>query len=391
MVHGSNQQLIDLSKELANATINNYVSTLDFAKEAGIKNDLVRTTSDRLFRFTVQFTDMYEEYKTSAANYRETYIQKFDSTENYNYDDASVYFQDYEISFGDYEREILDNAYLVMENYGLKNLWVNKLLFKLIKIDPAIYAASIEKDKIEFTTDESWVFSTNYFEGYVGKNFDDSAWQNAGIVPSSYNQFAGLGGDPPSIWRVLAPSKSVFDTSTTSVMDTTMAAESDTSSIDTSRSDGFFTTYSIDQPSVEDTSMIETDSDTVEVYFRKNIEFDGSAVGGAIYITADEDYRFFINGEYIIDDADDDFNILDSLDYSTISYYLKPGNNTFVLDVIDYDKTAQGVKLYGYFEVLPSDITAAAEERAKIQNIDIDPIVIKKVNILNKNRISVNK
>ena len=398
MIHGTNQQLIDLSKELANATINNYVLTLDFAKEAGIENDLVRTTSDKLFRFTVQFTDMYEEYNKSAINYREIFIQKFDSTENYNYDDASIYFQDYEISFGDYEREILDNAYLVMENYGLKNLWVNKLLFKLVKIDPATYAASIEKDKVEFTTDESWLFSAKYFEGYVNKNFDDSAWQNAGIVPSSYNQFAGLGGNPPSIWRVLAPAKSAFDTSTTSVMDTTvamidtaMAVELDTSSADTSKAEGFFTTYSIDQPSVEDTSVVEIESDTVEVYFRKNIEFDGSAVGGAIYITADEDYRFFINGEYIIDDADDDFNIIDSLDYATISYYLKPGNNTFVLDVIDYDKTAQGVKLYGYFEVLPSDITAAAEEKARIQKIDIDPIILKKINILNKNRISVNK
>ena len=390
-IHGTNQQLIDLSKELANATINNYVATLDFAKEVGIENDLVRTTSDRLFRFTVQFTDLYEDFRKSAVKNNETFTQKFDSTENYNYDDAKVYFQDYEISFGDYEREILDNAYLVMENYGIKNLWVNKLLFKLVKIDPATYAASIEKDKVEFTTDESWLFSNKYFEGYVGKNFDDTAWQNAGIVPSSYNQFAGIGGNPPSIWRVVAPKKAIFDTSMTSVMDTTMAIDSDTLSGDTTKSSGFFTTYSIDQPAVDDTSIVETESDTVEVYFRKNIEFDGSAVGGAIYITADDDYRFFINGEYIIDDADDNFNILDSLDYATISYYLKPGNNTFVLDVIDNNKTAQGVKLYGYFEVLPSDISAAAEEKARIQDITVDPIILKKVNILNKNRISVNK
>jgi len=148
---------------------------------------------------------------------------------------------------------------------------------------------------------------------------------------------------------------------------------------------------SVEQQSFEDTSGIVVESDTVEVYFRKNIEFDGSAVGGAIYITADDDYRFFINGEYIIDDADDDFNKLDSLDYETISYYLKPGTNVFVLDVVDYDKTAQGAKLYGYFEVLPSDLTAAAEEKAKIQKIDIDPIVLRKVNILNKNRISINE
>jgi tetratricopeptide (TPR) repeat protein len=398
MIHATNQQLIDLSKELANATINNYVATLDFAKEAGIENDLVRTTSDRLFRFSVQFTDMYEEYKTSAINYRESFIQKFDSTENYNFEDASLYFQDYEISFEDYEREILDNAYFVSENYGVKNLWVNKLLYKLVKIDPATYAGSIEKDKLEFSTDDSWVFSTDYVEGYVNTNFDDSSWRNAGIIPGTYNQFASFGADPASIWRVKESVKSSVDTSFGSAIDTSagmvdtmMTASSDTSGEDSSRSDGFFTSYSVEQQSYGDTSDVALESDTVEVYFRKNIEFDGSAVGGAIYITADDDYRLFINGEYIIDDADDDFTKLDSLDYETISYYLKPGVNVFVLDVIDYNKTAQGAKLYGYFEVLPADLTAAAEENAKIQKIDIDPIILKKVNILNKNRISINE
>ena len=79
------------------------------------------------------------------------------------------------------------------------------------------------------------------------------------------------------------------------------------------------------------------------------------------------------------------------MDYETISYYLKPGNNVFVLDVIDYDKTAQGVKLYGYFEVLPADLTAAAEAKAKVQEVSVDPIILRKVNILNKNRISINE
>ena len=59
--------------------------------------------------------------------------------------------------------------------------------------------------------------------------------------------------------------------------------------------------------------------------------------------------------------------------------------------MIDYNKTAQGVKLYGYFEVLPDDLAAAAEEKTKVQEIDVDPIILKQVNILNKNRISINE
>ncbi len=396
-IHGNNQQLIDLSKELANATINNYVSTLDFAQEANIQNDLVRTTSDKLFRFAVKFTDIYEENKLVASELHNVYVQKFDSTENYNYDDASVYFQDYEFAFGDYEREILDNAYLVMEDYEQKNLWVNKLLLKLIKIDPATYAESIEKERFEFSTDDTWLYLTSYAEGYVDMDFDDTSWENAGVVNSTFNQFSGFGVDPLAIWKSVVSKPQIFDSvgttfdSTFSNTDTTdqfdsFIADTSISTMDTA----MVATIDTIEEAITDTSDL-TVSDTTEIYFRKIIELPGQAVNGAIYITADDDFRFFINGEYIIDDEDDDFFRIDSLDFETISYFLKPDRNIFALDVYDFNNTKRGLKLYGYFEILPTDLTAAAEKNAMIESLDIDPAILKKVNTLNKNRITIKK
>lgn len=381
VLHNTNQQLIDLSKELANATIRNYLTTLEFADEANIKNDLVRTTSDRLFRFAVMFTDIYEEHKNTASENYQLYAQKFDSTENYNYDDASVYFQDYEVSFSDYEREILDNAYLVMEDYQLRNLWVNKLLLKLIKIDPASYAGSIEKEKYEIFTDESWIYSDVYQQGYVGIDFDDSAWENADVIGSAINQFAAIGANPNAIWKKTVVKELIFD-STGSVTDTSMGIIDSTSSSSIQMASDTSNMVLAD-------SIGQTESDTIEVYFRKTIQLPGQAVGGTIYITADDDFRFFINGEYILDDLDDDYFKVDTLDFQTISYYMKPRKNVLTIDVIDFNKTEKGVKLYGYFEVLPDDITAAAEERAKIKQVSIDPVILRKVNVLNKNRITV--
>ena len=90
----------------------------------------------------------------------------------------------------------------------------------------------------------------------------------------------------------------------------------------------------------------------------------------------------------MIDDEADDYAKLDTLDYYTFDIILKQGKNVIGIDVEDKDYSRQGLKFFGYIEVLPADITAAAEEKAKVKKIEIDPIILNKVNILNKNRIS---
>ena len=74
-----------------------------------------------------------------------------------------------------------------------------------------------------------------------------------------------------------------------------------------------------------------------------------------------------------------------------MEYSLKQGDNILAIDVEDKDLTAKGLKFYGYFEVIPSDITEAAERQARAEKIVADPQVLKRINILNKNRISINK
>jgi hypothetical protein len=124
------------------------------------------------------------------------------------------------------------------------------------------------------------------------------------------------------------------------------------------------------------------------VFFRKSFEINGTPLDGNFYVTADDDYRVYLNGEYLLDD-DNDYAKLDTLDYYTFDIILKQGTNVIGIDVEDKDHTRQGLKFYGYLEVLPADITKSAEEKAKVKKIEFDPIILKKVNILNKNRISV--
>jgi tetratricopeptide (TPR) repeat protein len=380
LINTEMQQMVDLSKELANATLKNYVATLDRAQEENIMSDLVRTTHNSMLRFTIEFTDLYQVYLDSAIARKERYEAKFQATENYNYDDASVFFGDHMFAFQDYSREILDYSFQLREDYNISNIWGNKLLVKLFKLDPAAYAGSIEKEKFTFTSDTSWLASTQYSRGYINENFDDSSWKYTGMVASSENQFFKLGVNPDAIW-IGSQSRSMDSSSTSSDTSYNMLSDQANNVTETGNvfTDG-------DSVSIDKASSM---SDTVQVYFRKIIRFDGTPVDGYIFITADDDFRFFLNGEYILDDIDDNYAVLDSVDFGMISYFIKPGENLLAIHAVDLNNTGGGIKVYGYFDLLPADLTKSVEERAMIKTVEMDPVLLKRINTLNKNRISI--
>ena len=387
-------QMIDLTNGLSTGVMDEYNSTLDFASENNIKNDLVKNTEDNMLRFVVEITDTMYIYSDDANQLKEFYRVRFDSTENYNYDDASTAYEEFYYSLTDDARAILERALEIKEEKDIKNLWANKILLRLIKIDPVSYADNVEKDKILITSDDTWKATTEYFEEvWPTIDFDDSSWENAEIITSAFNQFSGLDVNPSAIWVKLASSES-------GIMQDSLSMDADTFGIGLSDSaaagsdslglaEGADTLQNAyDTFSSSDSMMAGNDADTL-VFFRKGFEINGTPLEGNFYVTADNDFRIYLNGEYLLDDEYDDYARLDTLDYYTFDIILKQGKNVIGIDVEDKDHSRQGLKFYGYIEVLPADITASAEEKAKVKKIEIDPIILKKVNILNKNRISV--
>jgi hypothetical protein len=383
------QLLIDISKTLAISAIDNYTNTLNRAKQHGIENDLVRTTQNRMLRIAVELTDLYDVFKDSAEVWQAYYQTRFDSTENYNYDDAFLFYQDQTFSFAEYGLEILDHAFQLKEEYEISNLWANKVIAKLIALDPATYAGAVERERVLIESDDAWLVTTDYKPGYNREDFDDSDWKNAGIVASPYNQFVDLSVDPSPMW--LPVKTVVIDTSQISPFDTTFGMVDSFGIADTVVQDSGLVSGPEELVITDDTFTDSLSSDTVQVYFRKKINLEGTPVDGYIYITADDDYNLFLNEEYIIDDEADNYAIIDTVDFGYISYSIKQGINTFAIRATDTDNTRRGVKLYGYFELIPIDITAAMAERSRVAALDIEPAVLHRINTLNKNRISISQ
>ena len=380
----SASQMLDYIKIISEKTINSYANTLNLAREYNIQNDLVRNTEDRLLRFSLEFSERLMADGDSAKALSTTYQAIFDSTENYNYDDGTGFFENYYFSLTDNAKDLLDQAFNIKEEYDIKGLWANKLLFKLIQLDPVTYSPSIEKEKIELYSDESWKYATVYYgEEWVKTDFDDSDWENAVIVPSSGNPFDSLGVNPQAIWERIAATvpQGANDTlQSDSLNADTLGAVVDTTSMQMA---------SADTTGPEGEVLQATLVGDTLVFFRKVFDLPGTALGGAIYFTADDNFRIYLNGEYMMEDSVENMAKIDSLDFYTFNITLKQGKNVIAIDVGDKDRTAKGLKLYAYFELLPADIAAAAEEKAKVKKVYVDPEILRRVNILNRSRISL--
>ncbi len=363
MVDNNASQMIDFSKELSIAAIKAYENSLDLALKNNIINDLVKTTKNDLARLAVEITDKMAVYADSAKQRSAYYQTRFDSTQNYNYDDAAGYFESYYVSLNSNSRKILDKAYEAKKKYNIKNIWVNKLIYKLLLLDPLKYTPEVEKEKLIIQSDSTWVYSITYYpEQWNRVDFADSSWAHPEVLVSYNNQFEALGVNPDAIWPPL-PYQNVTN-------DSSMAQDS------LAISDSTFQ------------AAVPSNSDTL-VFFRKVFYIDGKPVDGVIYVTADDDYRIYLNGEYLLDDEKNDYAVVDTVDYQTFSIYLRKGKNVLAVDVEDKDLTRGGLKLYGYLEILPADIMKRAQELTRVKKVIVDPAILKNVNILNKNRISL--
>ena len=382
-------QMIDVNSSLSQSTLVAYSQTLQLAQDNNIENDITRSTEEKMLRFSIEMSDRIKNLSKIANDASLQYQSIFDTTENYNYDDGRTATENFYFTLSDNSLLLLESTFEVKDLYEIKGSWANQLMFRLLELDPVRYAESIDKEKIELYSDDSWFATTEeQHSTWLQVDFDASLWNLAAIVPSAANQFAAMGINPQAIWV-----PTVIDTNLGSITpgnsvtpvqsDTNAFGATDSSMIDSAGNPimvpGFMDTQ-------VNTSGLNPDT---SVFLRKTFKMNGKVVGGEIYVTADDDFRLYLNGEYLIDDYEDNFSIIDTLDFYTFDRFIVNGDNAIAVDVLDKDLTGSGFKLYGYFELVPLDLISSAETENLDSSMFADPQTIKSVNTLRKNRISI--
>ena len=113
-------------------------------------------------------------------------------------------------------------------------------------------------------------------------------------------------------------------------------------------------------------------------------------INGWILLTADNIYHFYLNGEYIKGDDTRLFESVDRVGFIEFGDFLQNGENVLAIDVTDDNGLPHyGLRFHMQLEMLPVEITAAAERIRRQAAENVDENRLKTVVILNKNRIPV--
>jgi tetratricopeptide (TPR) repeat protein len=412
---------IDYMNEFLTSAINQYKNTLYFANENQINNDAVLTSQDRMLGLAYESGNLLLSLSALAAQNRDEFSALSDSSGEPKYQLGIIYFDDQRSILQDYARNALVTSYDVAKDLEINNLWTNLILAKLVELDPGKYLGDVPKQVNTVSTDQSWLVSSEYFMDWVDNNCDDSQWEKADMVelPLGVN-YAGsnaLQSNAYSIWKVKKTStdsslSTITSDSTTSMPSLTTPVDSNLTTTNSSMSDipdssqGRRSLELEDKETLENAfgnlsesaeapeslgsalSPVEIEPDTVTLYFRKHFNLPDRTINGFAFITADDGYHLYLNGQYIKEGFTDNLQTADRIEYIEFSDFLRSGDNVIAIDVTDYDGPPRnGLRLFLELELLPAEIASAAERIRQQAEESVDPQRLKIVSILNKNRV----
>jgi TolA-binding protein len=373
------QNIIDYFGTFHDAAANGYANTLKLAEKFQIRNDIYSTTLNNIMQLSYEASARIKNYMDSTQVLQQKYTALFDSNQTMiNYQDGSIFYSDFNAQLRDYYNHVLEYAFDKHEEFGIDNYWYKLILAQLIRINPQKYLANLPREQKIIVSDETWKVSNKYDPGFAYLDFDDSQWQNAAIVAEDVSggvsAFDTLNVKVPGIW--LYPYGVPKDTA--GIADTLLiGATSDT----TGMQDTTMKVAAIDYAALDTT-------DSAFAYFRKWFELPAKPIKALMLVTADNDFRLYINEEYIIDDFDNQYEISEKMELVDLQDFVKVGKNLIAIDVIDSDgKPRRGLRFYLIFEMMPRELESTIAKMKRIEEKVKDKQKMRISSILNLNRV----
>jgi len=381
-------QLIFYLRGFAQNAEKQFRSSLTLAIENQIENDAKLTTEEKLFNFAYEAGETMAQLAQQANFKSERLLEKYDSTFAPKYQLGSAFFDDQSAELKNYSEEVLAVAYKMAKEYQVENLWTRLILAKLAEIDPATYLADLPKQEVSIQSDTTWFTYVNFVPGWNLLEFDDTNWVPAITedfpTTMTFPNFDSLGVSPSAIWTSLQAlrtqpqrilkGESLELEEKEAPEDTLGLAPPDTSLT----------------PSTADTNLVQgpSEPDTVTVYFRKVFQLPAKAINGWAVITGDNSYQFFLNGEYIIGVDSTDYENDRYIPFEALSEFLKKGDNLIAIKLVDMNgKPHLGLRFYLTTEILPTEVSKTIAKIKQIQEEKISDKILKRIAILNKNKI----
>ncbi|HEB85316.1 MAG TPA: hypothetical protein ENI92_10005 [Bacteroidetes bacterium] len=89
------------------------------------------------------------------------------------------------------------------------------------------------------------------------------------------------------------------------------------------------------------------------VFFRKQFTSENRITFSEVYITADDDYTLYVNGEYIAEDEHEDSTDWSQVDTWEITEFVHRGENLIAVELNDPDRTSGGLWVRIVYNTIP--------------------------------------
>jgi cellulose synthase operon protein C len=306
--------LLDYRQSYLMNSINTEAELLSILNSSTIATDLVAARGDSVLYHILQSVRQMEVEEQLAQENRDQAWSRYEETSSWIWDDASATWDDAAFALGDNTLLALTAADEIISEYQLTGSIVKRVWFKLAQLKPEQFGDrfGLAEEKATVGTSPEWLVSTTYQRGYTELDFDDSNWETARATGNqAIVDRSGLkSGDGVAIWWYPVAAETGTEIDTLVQFDTLQVS---------------------DEVSSGDT-----------LWFRHRFNMENSPVSAELWVTADDNYSIYLNGEYISEDrgGTEDWSEVYQIE---LRDYVLSGNNLIAVEAIDEDNTARGL------------------------------------------------
>jgi len=362
--------LIDFSAAFTKVMVDVYKKTLEKAKEENISDPIVSATKENIFKDLFSITQIMQQQAELVNSNQKKYEKLFKATDKIEYEEALFTFEDNARSLKESTLQLLESGYNLANEMQISNQWTSKIMLALVQANPEQYSSilNLQTQTAQFVSDESWLASGNYCEGWENPGFNDSDWDQVHYVNANRNLYQGK---LVSIWYTTIDTVGLNSDSAQSIQPDSLywtKVVSDTLSL-----------VPVNESRQQFPQIHQVSSK--RAYFRKEISINGLPVSADIKLIVDDAYNLFFNGDYIasVTNADSSWQ---NENIHQLTDYLVEGKNIIAIEAIDDDLTGGGLvailtvkSLPGWFDKQHQVQLETSDVRIK-QNLIMDKYII---------------
>lgn len=359
---------------------------------------------DSAMRFVLDQHQLFQAYKTLAQSLSAEYAALYEETDEIQYDDAAIAFEDLSAFIGDYDIALLEEGLRLKRDFNIPGEAGIQIMLALIKLNPEKYAAEfeIEGKKTAVLSSTDWKVWNMHAASYETADFMDFDWERASLADLPLGTNLGildsLGAKAIWFWMPLPEPEYVetpgleFENLQAEQADTSLAVSESPgeAGIDTTGGEedlldiiaedaGLTGEEAAQAPPVkiDSTWQVWMAPDSLgarRYWFRKAFEIDSKPSGGHIWMTSDDDFSLFLNGYYIAEDRRDTIDWHEVKDFD-VSQYLSMGPNLLAVEVADVDNSRNGLVFALVYESIPDlnqQLDLIVEKELERQNVSFN-------------------